>query len=230
MPSALITIAKIFPIRALADGLQYAFDPRTTDAGFNGARHPDARDLDGCRGVADAPVPAPPAGRGRMSEASAPIGRRRASRDRYRGRTPIGRGCGCWSGWSSSRSRWSTRSAAYHRVGQGTDDRRRGGVRRRVHRGRRWSSASRFPIAWRSPLIAFLLGDRDGAHRAGSRELGDAVHLHASRSARSACASGWLSTRSLLCTGVCVGRLAARRLLRSGPRSATRSPPRGSGC
>jgi ABC-2 type transport system permease protein len=36
MPSALNTIAKIFPIRALADGLQYAFDPHTTGAGLNG--------------------------------------------------------------------------------------------------------------------------------------------------------------------------------------------------
>ena len=35
MPSALNTIAKIFPIRALADGLQSAFDPRTTGAGLN---------------------------------------------------------------------------------------------------------------------------------------------------------------------------------------------------
>ena len=36
MPSALNTIAKLFPIRALADGLQYAFDPRTAGAGLNG--------------------------------------------------------------------------------------------------------------------------------------------------------------------------------------------------
>jgi ABC-2 type transport system permease protein len=36
MPSALKTIANIFPLRPLADGLQYAFDPRTTSAGFNG--------------------------------------------------------------------------------------------------------------------------------------------------------------------------------------------------
>ncbi len=36
MPKALIDIAKIFPIRALADGLQYAFDPRTAGAGLNG--------------------------------------------------------------------------------------------------------------------------------------------------------------------------------------------------
>jgi ABC-2 type transport system permease protein len=34
MPQALQTIAKLFPIRALADGLQYAFDPRTTGAGL----------------------------------------------------------------------------------------------------------------------------------------------------------------------------------------------------
>jgi ABC-type multidrug transport system permease subunit len=37
LPKALNDIAKIFPIRPLADGLQYAFDPRTTGAGFKGA-------------------------------------------------------------------------------------------------------------------------------------------------------------------------------------------------
>jgi ABC-2 type transport system permease protein len=37
LPSWLNTIAKIFPIRPLADGLQYAFDPRTTGAGFKGS-------------------------------------------------------------------------------------------------------------------------------------------------------------------------------------------------
>ncbi|MBV9364913.1 MAG: ABC transporter permease [Solirubrobacterales bacterium] len=36
MPKALIEIAKIFPIRALADGLEYAFDPRTLGSGLNG--------------------------------------------------------------------------------------------------------------------------------------------------------------------------------------------------
>jgi ABC-2 type transport system permease protein len=36
MPKALKEIASIFPIRPLASGLQYAFDPRTTGAGFNG--------------------------------------------------------------------------------------------------------------------------------------------------------------------------------------------------
>ena len=36
MPTALIDVAKIFPIRALADGLQYAFNPHTVGAGFNG--------------------------------------------------------------------------------------------------------------------------------------------------------------------------------------------------
>ena len=36
LPKGLNTIAKIFPIRALADGLQYAFDPRTTGAGLKG--------------------------------------------------------------------------------------------------------------------------------------------------------------------------------------------------
>jgi ABC-2 type transport system permease protein len=36
MPSWLQTIAKIFPIRAMADGLQYAFDPRTSGVGLRG--------------------------------------------------------------------------------------------------------------------------------------------------------------------------------------------------
>jgi ABC-2 type transport system permease protein len=36
MPKALIDVAKFFPIRPLADGLQYAFNPHTTGAGFNG--------------------------------------------------------------------------------------------------------------------------------------------------------------------------------------------------
>jgi ABC-2 type transport system permease protein len=35
MPSGLQDTAKLFPIRALADGMQYAFDPRTTGLGFN---------------------------------------------------------------------------------------------------------------------------------------------------------------------------------------------------
>ncbi|HEY8762839.1 MAG TPA: ABC transporter permease [Solirubrobacteraceae bacterium] len=35
MPSWLKDVAKAFPIRALADGLQYAFDPRRTGAGLN---------------------------------------------------------------------------------------------------------------------------------------------------------------------------------------------------
>jgi ABC-2 type transport system permease protein len=35
-PKAVIDVAKIFPIRALADGLQTAFDPRTTGAALNG--------------------------------------------------------------------------------------------------------------------------------------------------------------------------------------------------
>jgi ABC-2 type transport system permease protein len=37
LPKGLVDIAKVFPIRPLADGLQYAFDPRTHGAGFNGA-------------------------------------------------------------------------------------------------------------------------------------------------------------------------------------------------
>lgn len=36
MPGALNTIAKLFPIRPLADGLEYVFDPRTVGAGLNG--------------------------------------------------------------------------------------------------------------------------------------------------------------------------------------------------
>lgn len=36
MPQGLRTIAGLFPLRALAEGMQYAFDPRTTGAGFNG--------------------------------------------------------------------------------------------------------------------------------------------------------------------------------------------------
>jgi ABC-2 type transport system permease protein len=36
MPKVLGTIADIFPLRPLADGLQYAFDPRTTGAALNG--------------------------------------------------------------------------------------------------------------------------------------------------------------------------------------------------
>jgi ABC-2 type transport system permease protein len=35
MPHWLQSVAKLFPIRALADGLQYAFDPRTSGAAFN---------------------------------------------------------------------------------------------------------------------------------------------------------------------------------------------------
>jgi len=37
MPSWLQSIAKIFPVRALANALQYAFDPRTTGGGFKGS-------------------------------------------------------------------------------------------------------------------------------------------------------------------------------------------------
>jgi ABC-2 type transport system permease protein len=42
MPKWLLEIAKAFPIRALADSLQYAFDPRTTGAGLKVA---DVRSL-----------------------------------------------------------------------------------------------------------------------------------------------------------------------------------------
>lgn len=37
LPSWLQDVAKVLPIRPLAHGLQYAFDPRTTGAGLNGA-------------------------------------------------------------------------------------------------------------------------------------------------------------------------------------------------
>lgn len=37
MPKWLQDVAKVFPIRALADSLQYAFDPRTTGSGIRGA-------------------------------------------------------------------------------------------------------------------------------------------------------------------------------------------------
>ena len=36
MPMWLQNIAKVFPIRALADQLQHAFDPRTSGSGFRG--------------------------------------------------------------------------------------------------------------------------------------------------------------------------------------------------
>jgi len=36
MPTWLQNIAKVFPIRALADQLQHAFDPRTSGSGFRG--------------------------------------------------------------------------------------------------------------------------------------------------------------------------------------------------
>ena len=67
MPKALSDIAKFFPIRALADGLEHAFDPRTAGAGFNGQDLQDPGDLDRCRDLRDAEVPASPAGRGAMS-------------------------------------------------------------------------------------------------------------------------------------------------------------------
>jgi ABC-2 type transport system permease protein len=35
-PGWLTTVAKVFPMQPLADGLQYAFDPRTAGLGFNG--------------------------------------------------------------------------------------------------------------------------------------------------------------------------------------------------
>jgi hypothetical protein len=36
MPSWLQHVADLFPIKALADGLQYVFDPRTSGLGFKG--------------------------------------------------------------------------------------------------------------------------------------------------------------------------------------------------
>ncbi len=36
-PAWLTSVARLFPMQQLADGLQYAFDPRTTGLGFNGA-------------------------------------------------------------------------------------------------------------------------------------------------------------------------------------------------
>ena len=46
LPSVLQKIADLFPIKALADGLQYVFDPRHHGAGLNAARSADARGLD----------------------------------------------------------------------------------------------------------------------------------------------------------------------------------------
>jgi ABC-2 type transport system permease protein len=37
MPKVLRSVAQVFPIRPLADGLQHAFDPRTTGTGLNGS-------------------------------------------------------------------------------------------------------------------------------------------------------------------------------------------------
>ena len=64
------SIAKVFPIRALADGLQYVFDPRTVGRRLQRAGPADACDLDGRRGVPDAAVPASSARRGRVSQAA----------------------------------------------------------------------------------------------------------------------------------------------------------------
>ncbi len=36
MPKALVEVAKVFPVRPLADGLEYAFNPHTAGAGLNG--------------------------------------------------------------------------------------------------------------------------------------------------------------------------------------------------
>lgn len=35
MPSLVQHVAKLFPVRSLADGLQHVFDPRTVGSGFN---------------------------------------------------------------------------------------------------------------------------------------------------------------------------------------------------
>jgi len=37
LPTGLVDVAKVFPIRPLADGLQYAFNPYTSGPGFNGS-------------------------------------------------------------------------------------------------------------------------------------------------------------------------------------------------
>ena len=71
LPSALKTIAELFPIRALASGLQYVFDPLHHGSLFDGVEPEDARDLDGDRDLPDGPVPAPAAGRGRVTTAGA---------------------------------------------------------------------------------------------------------------------------------------------------------------
>ena len=84
MPKALNDIAKLFPIRALADGLQYAFDPRTDGRGLQRPGPADAGDLDRGRDLPDAPVPAPAAGRGAMTRMT----RTTARRDRRRGGRP----------------------------------------------------------------------------------------------------------------------------------------------
>ncbi len=62
MPAALQTIAGIFPIKALAAGLQYVFDPRHHGAGFDWRRSEDAGDLDRDRDLPDAAFPAQAAG------------------------------------------------------------------------------------------------------------------------------------------------------------------------
>ena len=64
LPHVLKDIAGVFPIKALANGLQYAFDPRHGGAGFNGA---DLRVLAIWTVVGhlpDAALPAPAPGRG----------------------------------------------------------------------------------------------------------------------------------------------------------------------
>jgi ABC-2 type transport system permease protein len=62
MPTWLQNIAKVFPIRALADQLQHAFDPRTSGVGLPRRGSADPGDLGGRGHRAHGPLPAPPAG------------------------------------------------------------------------------------------------------------------------------------------------------------------------
>ena len=63
MPKVLKSIADFFPIRPLADGLQHVVRPADPRRRAEWQRPADARDLDGGRGRADAPLPASAAGR-----------------------------------------------------------------------------------------------------------------------------------------------------------------------
>ena len=71
MPKVLKDIAGVFPIKALAGGLQYVFDPRHGGAGLQRRRPAGAGDLDGDRHLPDAALPAP-ARRARWRDAHRP--------------------------------------------------------------------------------------------------------------------------------------------------------------